>query len=84
MRVANLGGYRSGNPPVGRVTEVPEGDPTIPLALNRWAAFEGCVRADDEVAHTRKQGTHEACPSWAQALLLDYILVNYTANLMGT
>lgn len=53
MRVADLGGYRSGNPPVGRVTEVPSGDPTIPLALNPWAAFEGCVRADDEVAHTR-------------------------------
>ena len=53
MRVADLGGYRSGNPPVGRVTEVPSGDLTIPLALNRWAAFEGCVRADDEVAHTR-------------------------------
>ena len=47
MRVADLGGYRSGNPPVGRVTEVPSGDLTIPLALNRWAA------ADDEVAHTR-------------------------------
>ena len=53
MRVADLGGYRSGNPPVGRVTEVPSGDPTIHLALNRWAAFEGSVRADDEVAHTR-------------------------------
>ncbi|SVA89113.1 uncharacterized protein METZ01_LOCUS141967 [marine metagenome] len=53
MRVADLGGYRSGNPPVGCVTEVPSGDPTIPLALNRWAAFEGCVRADGEVAHTR-------------------------------
>ena len=53
MRVANLGGYRSENPPVGRVTEVPSGDLTIPLALNRWTAFEGCVRPDDEVAHTR-------------------------------
>ena len=53
MRVADLGGYRSGNPPVGCVTEVPSGDPTIPLALNRWAAFEGCVRADGEVSHTR-------------------------------
>ena len=26
MRVADLGGYRSGNPPVGLVTEVPSGD----------------------------------------------------------
>ncbi len=52
MRVANLGGYRSGTPPVSRVTEVPSDDPTIPRALNRCAAFEGCVRADDEVTHT--------------------------------
>ena len=51
MRVADLGGDRSGNRPVGRVTEVPSSDLTIPLALNRMAAFEGCVQAGHGVAH---------------------------------
>ena len=52
MRVADLGGDRSGNRPVGGVTEVPS-SLTIPLALNRMAAFEGCVQAGDGVAHRR-------------------------------
>ena len=53
MRVADLGGYRSGNRPVGRVSEVPSSDLTIPLALDRMAAFEGCVQAGNGVAHRR-------------------------------